>query len=238
MLAAALSTPAYFDDKERFALWYGGKPETDELCRKFSPLIAAASSGELGWGVSTEGRMAVVILLDQLSRGAYRGSPQAFEGDAEALATAKAAYASGDELALSIAERSFLLLPLMHSGTFAAQSLHAGRPGGARHAVGHEQLCRSVGSWHNSRVRRALPAESLEDQDACVARTLALAADAPAIPSMAFTVSYAHSHHAVVKRFGHFPHRNEAMGRPTSAEEAAWLASEECPGWAKSQGKK
>jgi len=42
-------------------------------------------------------------------------------------------------------------------------------------------------------------------------------------------------HYNVIKRFGRFPGRNEALGRESTAEEAAWLASAECPQWAKSQ---
>jgi uncharacterized protein (DUF924 family) len=45
----------------------------------------------------------------------------------------------------------------------------------------------------------------------------------------------AKEHADVVARFGHFPHRNEACGRATTPEEAAWLASAEAPAWAKSQ---
>lgn len=43
------------------------------------------------------------------------------------------------------------------------------------------------------------------------------------------------SHRDVVVRFGRFPHRNANMGRESTPEEVAWLASDEVPGWAKSQ---
>lgn len=42
-------------------------------------------------------------------------------------------------------------------------------------------------------------------------------------------------HTAVIRRFGRYPHRNAAYGRTTTANEAAWLASEEAPRWSKSQ---
>ena len=42
-------------------------------------------------------------------------------------------------------------------------------------------------------------------------------------------------HAEVVARFGHYPHRNAVMGRTTTEAEAAWLASPDVPGWAKSQ---
>ena len=36
-------------------------------------------------------------------------------------------------------------------------------------------------------------------------------------------VGYAIKHKAIIDRFGRFPHRNDAMGRETTAEESAWL---------------
>ena len=35
---------------------------------------------------------------------------------------------------------------------------------------------------------------------------------------------YAEAHRDVIKRFGRFPHRNEALGRESTDEEKAWLA--------------
>jgi uncharacterized protein (DUF924 family) len=37
------------------------------------------------------------------------------------------------------------------------------------------------------------------------------------------TVEFARRHHAVIARFGRFPHRNRALGRPSSGEEEAFL---------------
>ena len=179
------------------ARWYGGGAESDGECAAFAPLIRAATSGELllAWGRTPDSRMAQVILLDQLSRGAFRGSPEAFAGDAVALATAKEAYACKDDAqVLSIAERSFLLLPLMHS-------------------------------------------EQLADQDECLRLAAALAAERPDLALLRFTLTYAEDHRAVVQRFGRFPHRNGAYGRETTEKERIWLASDDCPGWAKSQSK-
>jgi uncharacterized protein (DUF924 family) len=41
---------------------------------------------------------------------------------------------------------------------------------------------------------------------------------------MAGPLDYAHRHHAIVARFGRFPHRNEVLGRQSTAEELAFLA--------------
>eukprot|EP00928_Gymnodinium_smaydae_P063924 TRINITY_DN47392_c0_g1_i1.p1 TRINITY_DN47392_c0_g1~~TRINITY_DN47392_c0_g1_i1.p1 ORF type:complete len:253 (-),score=18.70 TRINITY_DN47392_c0_g1_i1:118-876(-) len=43
-----------------------------------------------------------------------------------------------------------------------------------------------------------------------------------------------HAHHAVIKRFGRFPHRNKALGRDNTPEEDAYLADvDSLPAWAK-----
>ena len=46
-----------------------------------------------------------------------------------------------------------------------------------------------------------------------------------------FVIGAARSHRDVVERFGRFPHRNNILGRQTTAEEAAFLASPEGGFW-------
>ena len=48
-----------------------------------------------------------------------------------------------------------------------------------------------------------------------------LAAEAPQTAS---SLDYAQRHLAVIERFGRFPHRNEILGRHSTAEELAFLA--------------
>jgi len=44
-------------------------------------------------------------------------------------------------------------------------------------------------------------------------------------------LDYARRHHAIVERFGRFPHRNEALGRPSTAEEVEFLRQPESSFW-------
>ena len=79
------------------------------------------------------------------------------------------------------------------------------------------------------RVFLCLPlehSESLEDQKHCVEMFEELVADArPEFKDFAkSTLDYAHQHLKVIQDFGRFPHRNKALGRETTAEEAEWLA--------------
>lgn len=63
-------------------------------------------------------------------------------------------------------------------------------------------------------------AEDLEIQQRCVALYRALAAQAP---SLASSLDFARRHRDIVARFGRFPHRNAALNRATTPEEAEFL---------------
>jgi uncharacterized protein (DUF924 family) len=67
--------------------------------------------------------------------------------------------------------------------------------------------------------------ESLADQERSVERFEALHREAPP-EAQAYTgiaLDYARRHKAVIERFGRFPHRNEALGHPSTAAEEAFL---------------
>nr|EIU3441063.1 DUF924 family protein [Pseudomonas aeruginosa] len=59
-------------------------------------------------------------------------------------------------------------------------------------------------------------AENLADQDRSVALNHGLGQ-----PFLA----HAREHREIIRRFGRFPHRNPILGRPSSAEELAFLAA-------------
>jgi len=70
-------------------------------------------------------------------------------------------------------------------------------------------------------------AESRDVQEESLAAFRRLAAEAPADLSAVFAgVShFAQLHHDIVERFGRFPHRNQALGRDSTAAERSWLDS-------------
>jgi len=67
--------------------------------------------------------------------------------------------------------------------------------------------------------------EELADQERCVAlmRALADEVDADRRKQFAGFVDFAIAHRDIVARFGRFPHRNAVLGRPSTAEELAFL---------------
>ncbi|MGH8800962.1 MAG: DUF924 family protein, partial [Casimicrobiaceae bacterium] len=103
--------------------WFGKDPEFDRTIReRFGTSLAAGLAGAFGdWCVSARGSLARVILLDQFTRNAFRGTPKAFAGDAAALATAEGALERGIDHELGACERWFMYLPFEHAESLAAQ---------------------------------------------------------------------------------------------------------------------
>lgn len=161
--------------------WFtDGGPELDALVReRFGALVEAARRGALDhWARTPRGRLALIIVLDQFPRHVFRGAPEAYSSDLEAQRLACEGIEARVDEELTVAERQFFYLPLMH-------------------------------------------AEDLELQARSVERFTALRDELEAV------LGFAVGHRDVVARFGRFPHRNRILGRASSAEETAFLASGE-----------
>lgn len=161
-------------------LWFRKDPAFDaEVRARFAPALQAALQGGLReWASTPAGALARIVVLDQFTRNAFRDTPQAFAGDALALAAATALADGGGHLRLTPLQRWFAYLPFEHAEDLAAQ----------------ERALRLY--------------ERLAADDAALAGAL----------------EWAQKHHAVVARFGRFPHRNAILGRPSSAEEELFLS--------------
>ncbi|MRX51680.1 DUF924 family protein [Paracoccus sp. S-4012] len=67
-----------------------------EIIARFSDLTAEGAKGDLDhWAGNAEGRLALIIVLDQFSRSLWRGESRAFEQDRAALALAMEGLAHG-----------------------------------------------------------------------------------------------------------------------------------------------
>lgn len=106
----------WFDEIEPRQWWVADPAFDAQVRERFLPTLEAASRGELyAWRTTPAGRVAEVIVLDQFSRNLYRGTPQAFSQDPMALALAQEAVALGVLDGLPPMQRTFLLMPYMHS---------------------------------------------------------------------------------------------------------------------------
>lgn len=90
---------------------------------RFGTLIDAAIEGGLrAWEATPHGALARLIVLDQLTRNVYRGTPRAFAGDAQALALAVALTQAGQDRLLPPMLRAFAYLPFEHAEDLAMQA--------------------------------------------------------------------------------------------------------------------
>lgn len=110
----------WFQDIPEASWWTKDDAFDATLRDRFGDWHAAATRGELqAWRDSARGRLAEVMLLDQLSRNLFRDRPQAFAWDGMALVLAQEAVRNGAAARLPPRERAFLYLPWMHSESAA-----------------------------------------------------------------------------------------------------------------------
>jgi uncharacterized protein (DUF924 family) len=174
-LSSSADIVAFWRHAGEVGLWFRKDASFDrEFAERFRDLHMAAARRELdAWADSADGALALLILLDQYPRNAFRGTAHMYATDPLARSVASAAVAAGHVERIDGPLRLFFCLPFAHS-------------------------------------------EDLADQDRSVELYQRLAPEA---------LSHAEGHRDVVRRFGRFPHRNAMLGRETTADEAAFLAS-------------
>ena len=103
--------------------WFRKDEAFDSAFRtRFEAAHEAAATGALdSWTADAEGALALLLLLDQFPRNAYRGTARMFATDAAAVRVADAAVASGFDQAVDTALRPFFYMPFMHSEALADQ---------------------------------------------------------------------------------------------------------------------
>jgi uncharacterized protein (DUF924 family) len=113
-------------EPERFRdSWFRADATFDAVCvSRFAEVLRDARAGALDhWADTPEGALALVIVLDQLSRNIHRGRLDAYAADTQALAVARAALARGFDRKLGPVQRVFLYLPFEHAESVAEQDL-------------------------------------------------------------------------------------------------------------------
>ena len=105
--------------------WFVKDPEFDSLiAEKFGDDIEPAVRGDYDdWAETPQGRMALILLLDQFPRNLFRGSPRSWTQDYLAQMHTLEGIERGHDEALSVVERSFFYLPLEHSEDLRLQEL-------------------------------------------------------------------------------------------------------------------
>lgn len=108
----------------RMDLWFGKSDAVDDdLRRRFGADLEQAAAGAWDhWDEHPRGRMARILLFDQIPRNVFRGTPQAFAYDERALRLAREGVEKGHDRALPGIHRAFFYLPFEHAESMEAQS--------------------------------------------------------------------------------------------------------------------
>jgi uncharacterized protein (DUF924 family) len=103
-------------------IWFCADEPFDASCARFGAALHQARLGTLDhWGTTPHGALALIVLLDQMSRNLYRGSKEAFSADQKARALAREMVARGFDQLLHPMQRMFVYLPFEHSEDLADQ---------------------------------------------------------------------------------------------------------------------
>lgn len=136
------------------AQWFSKSAQFDaDFCARFEVAHMAAAARQLdAWLDEPAGAIALMILLDQFPRNAYRDTGHMFATDALALHFAERAIAAGHDLKVDASLRQFFYMPFEHAENLAAQNraIALMEPLGAdavRWAVLHRDIIKRFGRF-------------------------------------------------------------------------------------------
>ena len=150
------------------AKWFDKDEAFDrEITERFLDAHMATARRELDrWLDGAESSLALLILLDQFPRNAFRGTAHMFATDPLALSFARQAVARGHDRAVEPALRVFFYLPFEHSEALADQdrsvALCEGLDGYARYARTHRDVIARFGRFPHRNA--ALGRETTTDE--------------------------------------------------------------------------
>jgi uncharacterized protein (DUF924 family) len=154
-----------------YKAWFTKDETFDGRCRGFEAEHHAAARGELAqWEQDAESALALMILLDQLPRNIFRGSPHAFATDGLAQAAAARAIERQFDAATDSDLRFLFYMPFEHAEDLALQErcvqlfTNLGDANYLKHAIVHRDIIARFGHFphRNAILGRKSTAEELQ----------------------------------------------------------------------------
>lgn len=151
--------------------WFAKNDDLDRaLAQRFADTYALVSTAPIESLLPAANEaLAAIIVLDQIPRNIFRGTPRAFRSDVKARTLTRAAIVSGYDLSLGLHERLFLYLPLEHSEDMADQEFAVdlisalGDAEYTRYAIAHRAIIARFGRFpHRNAIlgRASTPEET------------------------------------------------------------------------------
>lgn len=107
----------FWFDPQKKSFWFEKNEAFDREIREkfYQTWIDGCQGLLLNWRKTIEGRLAEIIVLDQFSRNLNREDEKAFSQDKMALVLAQEAIKDRGFSSLSVDQKRFILMPMMHS---------------------------------------------------------------------------------------------------------------------------
>lgn len=148
--------------------WFAKSEAFDDIVRtRFEAAHMAAAGLELeDWAETSDGALALILLLDQFPRNMYRRTAHQFATDPLARSMAKRALDAGFDVQVDPDLRLFLSMPLQHSESLADQdrSVALANDGGAwtGSAVEHRSIIIRFGRFPHRNAVLGRPTTAYE----------------------------------------------------------------------------
>ena len=147
-------------DMERRDIWFRSTPEFDaELMRRYREVHERAGGGAYDHFVGNPADcLALCVILDQVPRNIYRGTPRSFVTDAKAREVARIALGHGYDQGMASWRKVFLYLPFEHSENLEDQDRacalyeHLGQERSYQSALAHREAIRKFGRFPHRNV--------------------------------------------------------------------------------------
>ncbi len=150
----------WFSEKVK-SLWFKKSAAFDrEIEARFIKTYLLAKTGSLDhWKNNPHNTLALIILLDQFPRNMFRDTPQAFATDNQAVELTKYALDHNYDQNLSLDEKVFFYMPLMHSESKADQDKSVelfsqlGKKDSLKFAIKHQEIINHFGRFpHRNKI--------------------------------------------------------------------------------------
>jgi uncharacterized protein (DUF924 family) len=117
----ACDSPAQMEARQ--SCWFNADTEFDaQVWTLYSDVVTDAAADHYeDWAQTPQGRLALIIVLDQFPRNIFRGTSEAYRYDSQSLALARAGVEKGQLAGLPIPHAAFFLMPYQHSEDIQVQ---------------------------------------------------------------------------------------------------------------------
>ncbi len=158
-------------EMERREVWFRSTPEFDaELTQRYREVQERAGGGAFDHFIENPADcLALALLLDQVPRNIYRGTPRAFATDAKAREVARIALDRGHDQAMEKWQKIFIYLPFEHSENLEDQDLACtlyepvADERSLEAALGHREAIRKFGRFPHRNI--CLGRENTPEED-------------------------------------------------------------------------